>query len=135
MMLHQTNVQTVMNRDVVTIPSVLGGSEIEAIKQRAAFWYLLHREGEALYLLQGRILADHLAQLEGDHEVDLTELDLRRWSVACLGPRATLREALDTMHVQTVEAIVIEQPGRAAQRLTHGVLTRESIDQFYLSKY
>jgi len=135
LLLHQTNVQTVMERDVQTIPPVLSAVDIDAVCQRTAVWYLLQREGEALYLIQGRILADYLASLDGVDSVDLTELDQRRWSVASLHPRATLREALDTIRNQTVEAILISKRGPAPEPGIHGVITRDRIDQFCLSKY
>jgi hypothetical protein len=137
LLLHQTNVQTVMERDMVAIPCRLSPEECDTVMRRTAAWYLLCRNGERLYLVQGRVLAEHLATLkgegEGEEEVDLTELDLRRWSAAPLRPRATLREALDTMRNQTVEAILIEGPG--SDPTISGVITRDSIDQFYLSKY
>jgi CIC family chloride channel protein len=136
LLLHQTSVQTVMERDVLTLPPVLSRGDIKDIKQRTAVWYLLQRSGEALYLVQGRILAEYLATLDGDEEqVDLTELDLRRWSIAGLRPRATLREALDTMRAQTVEAVVIESRMTGLAPGIYGIITRESIDQFYLSKF
>ncbi|MCZ6829946.1 MAG: chloride channel protein [Gammaproteobacteria bacterium] len=135
LLLHQTNVQTVMERDVLTIPPVLSGSDIDTVSQHPARWYLLQRDGEALYLIQGRSLADHLATVDGGDTVDLTELDLRRWSVVGLRPRATLREALDTLHEQTVEALMIIGRGPGPDPNIRGVITRESIDQFYLSKY
>jgi CIC family chloride channel protein len=135
LLLHQTNVQTVMERNVVTIPPFLTQEDLDRILRQTATWYLLSRDGETLYLLSGDSLATHLADREIAEELDLRELDLRRWSVAPLRPRATLREALDTMRAQTVEAVMVEGRSRDSGPGIRGVITRESIDQFYLSKY
>ena len=134
-LLHQTNVQTVMERDVLSIPCLLEPSEIKTVCERVPTWCLLQRDGEALYLIQGSELADHLSQQDEQSDVDLTELDLRRWSVAMLRPRATLREALDTMRNHTVEAILIEENRGDQSSTTRGVITRDTIDQIYRSKY
>jgi H+/Cl- antiporter ClcA len=136
LLLHQTSVQTAMERDVSRLAPVIDRDECAEIRQRPATWYLLHRGGEALYLIQGRVLSESLATLTGDEEeVVLTELDLRRWSVAGLSPRATLREALDTLRAKTVEAIIIETRRTGQEPTIFGVITRETIDHFYLSKY
>ena len=65
---------------------------------------------------------------------DLTELDLRRWSTAALPPRCTLREAMDTLRKQTVEAIVVTDPKATPGSSIRGIITRDIIEQFYLGK-
>ena len=133
-LLHQTNVLPVMDRDVAAVPHLLELPLATEDKPGFSRWCLLQRDGAPLYLIQGAELAILLAEQETPGICDLTELDLRRWSTAMLPPRCTLREAMDTLRKQTVEAIVVTEPNAPAGLSIRGIITREIIEQFYLGK-
>jgi hypothetical protein len=133
-LLHQTNVLPVMDRDVAALPHLLELSQVSADALSLPRWCLLQREGESLYLVQGAELSKLLSELSPAGVCDLTELDLRRWSTTVLPPRCTLREAMDTLGKQTVEAIVVTDPNAAPGSSIRGIITRDIIEQFYLGK-
>jgi CIC family chloride channel protein len=133
-LLDQTSVLPVMDRDVKLLPYQFELPESMAALPQTARWCLLEREGELLYLVQGAQLAELLPQQTAGDSCDLTELDLRRWSTATLSPRSTLREAMDTLHTQTVEAIIIIDPDAAAETSIKGIITRDIIEQFYIGR-
>ncbi|MCX2983324.1 chloride channel protein [Halieaceae bacterium IMCC14734] len=132
-MLHQTNVLTVMERNIQVLPHFLDAQSEEVAE--GSGWFLLQRDGESMYLIQGDDLRKALLETDMAAGVDLTELDLRRWSIANLGPRATLREALDTLRNNTVEALLVEGAKTKQGPSIRGVVTRDTIDQFYLSRF
>ena len=81
--------------------------------------------------------ARRLAEQGVDDEapVDLTEADIRRWTVAPVPVQANLRLAMDTMRANTVEAVwVYQRSANSGKRILHGVVTRESIEKFSLAK-
>jgi H+/Cl- antiporter ClcA len=133
-LLHQTNVLPVMDRDVAALPHLLELPQATEDKPGFPRWCLLQREGESLYLVQGDELTTVLSEQEPPGVCDLTELDLRRWSTATLPPRCTLREAMDTLRKQTVEAIVVTDPNAPPESSIRGIITRDIIEQFYLGK-
>jgi H+/Cl- antiporter ClcA len=134
-LLHQTNVNTVMDRDVAVVPHQIDASGEAGRWEHAARWCLVLRDGETLFLVAGDELVETLAAAEGDKPCDLTEKDLRRWSVTTVAPRATLREALDKLRSETAEAVIVTERGFPAETAIHGVVTRDIIDQFYLRKF
>ena len=65
---------------------------------------------------------------------DTVQADIRRWTVAALPARATLRQALDTMRSETVEALWVHSRGTGGTEVLQGIVTREAVEQFSLSK-
>jgi hypothetical protein len=136
-LLHRTDVSSGMDTRVMRVPTALSPEDLEPLLEFTPTWCLLEREGEDLYLVQGHELLEWLKEqtpLE-DGIIDLTDADIRRWSMAPVPVQATLRQAMDTMHGQTVEAAcVYERSKSSGKRILHGVLTRESIEKFTLSR-
>lgn len=146
-LLHQTNVRSVMDRQIRVLPHELAPDEFEPVLAMREHWILLQRDGEPLYLIRGQALAEYLeswappaAQDDSDEDapqipkIDLTQLDLRRWTVSFLPQRATIQQALDTLRSKTVEAIVISHLGRTDGATVSGVITRDTIEQHYLKR-
>ena len=97
-------------------------------------WCLVSRADEDLYLVQGQELLDWLAANDEAEEVDLTEADIRRWTIAATPVQATLRQALDAITSGTAEAACVYERSRASgKRILHGVVTRDSIEKFTLA--
>ena len=153
-MMHQTNVRSVMNRLVVAQDCHPADNLAAHASLGRSEWCLLHREGQPLYLVQSQMLLEQLAnptQTPGPEPAaateidtretdtpeqfqDLTELDIRRWSVGFIGRRSTLQEALDILRKDTVEAVLVNRRGIASVDDIEGVITRDSIEQYYLRR-
>jgi CIC family chloride channel protein len=128
-MLDQTAVLPVMDRDFALLPYLINSGELPAKLPR---WCLLQRDGETLFLIQGSELQSRVEELDADTVLDLTDQNLRRWSCAMLTSRSNLREVLDTMRSEIVEAVLIREPTAPETEQYRGVITRDMIDQFYL---
>jgi hypothetical protein len=135
-LLHRTDVTSIMDVRVVRVPTVLAPEDLEPLLEFTPEWCLVSREGEDLYLVQGKELLDWLAKREEpDEPADLTEADIRRWTSASVPLQATLRQVVDTMRSRTVETVCVhERSSSSGKRILHGVVTREGIEKFSLTK-
>ena len=134
-LLHQTNVLPVMERDIRALPQLLPADTAQHVLQDLPDWCLLHRDGEALYLVKGKDLQEALADhISSEEVIDLTGPDIRRWTLDWLETRATLRQAMDTINKKTVEAVVISERGMRTEDAIRGVITRDTIEQYYLRR-
>ena len=136
-LLHRTDVSSVMDNRVVPVPAALQPRDLEPLIEFKPTWCLLEREEEDLYLVQGGELLEWLGEqaLDEDTAIDLTQADIRRWTMTRVPLQASLRQAMDTLRAQTVEAaIVAERSKKTGKRILHGVLTRESIEKFTLAR-
>lgn len=135
-LLHRTHVATNMDVRVVRVPIRLQSADLEPLLEDTPAWCLVERGSEDLYLVKGDELLRWLSEnlFEGG-EVDLSDADIRRWTIAAVPVQATLRQAMDTMRRDTAEAVcVYERSARSGKSILHGVLTRESIESFSLSR-
>jgi H+/Cl- antiporter ClcA len=136
-LLHRTDVNSTMDTRVVRVPVALQADDLEPLLEFTPTWCLVQREAEDLYLVQGRELLDWLSQqpMGEDAATDLTEADIRRWTIAPVPMQATLRQAMDAMRSSTAEAVcVYERSANTGKRILHGVVTRESIEKFSLAR-
>ena len=98
-------------------------------------WCLVTREGEDLYLVSGPELLAWLRDHAEDDLVEITDADIRRWTMTDVPLQASLRQVMDTIGQRTVEAACIYERSRTASKpILHGVVTRESIEKFTLSR-
>ncbi len=134
--LHRTDVSSAMDVRVVKVPALLQSDDREPLLEHTPAWCLVEREGKDLYLVQGAELLAWLTEnTQDDQPADLTEAKIRRWSLAPVPVQATLRQALDTMRQGTVEAVSVYERSRSSgKRILHGVLTRDGIEKFSLSR-
>jgi len=134
--LHRTDITTAMDVRVVKVPALLQSEDREPLLEHTPAWCLVEREGKDLYLVQGAELLAWLTEnTQDDQPADLTEAKIRRWSLAPVPVQATLRQALDTMRQGTVEAVSVYERSRSSgKRILHGVLTRDGIEKFSLSR-
>ena len=164
-LLHRTDVNSTMDTRVVRVPALLRLEDQEPLLEFTPTWCLVEREGEDLYLVQGRDLLDWLADRaaqaaepeenadaaegaeaperaeeaeeveDADNSIDLTEADIRRWTIGPVPKQATLRQAMDTLRTGTAEAVCVMERSRATgKNILHGVVTRESIEKFTLER-
>jgi H+/Cl- antiporter ClcA len=135
-MLHRTDVTSTMDTRVVRVPIELAAADLEPLLESTPTWCLVERGNEDLYLVSGEELLSWLSDnLEEGRTVDLGDANIRRWSISQVPVQATLRQAMDTIRSQTVEAVcVYERSAATGRKILHGVLTRESIESFSLSR-
>lgn len=132
-LLHRTDVNSTMDTRVVRVPCTLTTADLEPLVEFKPAWCLIAREEEDLYLVDGAPLLEWLldADIDSEEGIDVTEADIRRFTIADVPLQATLRQALDTMKTETTEAVAVY--GRSAntgKRILHGVVTREGIEKF-----
>ncbi|MBN7799117.1 chloride channel protein [Parahaliea mediterranea] len=133
-LLHRTDVTSNMEVSVIKIPIELERSSIPALINATPAWCLVTREGEDLFLLRGQELAQWLGQhVPEEGPINLSEADLRRWSIAPVPVQATLRQAMDRLKERTAEAVCVYGRSASGNRVLQGIVTRESIERFSLA--
>jgi chloride channel protein, CIC family len=135
-LLHRTDVTSTMDVRAVRVPATLEAADLEPLLEFTPTWCVVSREDEDLYAVQGKELLEWLSEkIDEETSVDLTEADIRRWTIAPVPVQATLRQALDTMRANTVEAVCVVERSRASgKQILHGIVTRESIEKFSLAR-
>ncbi len=135
-MLHRIDVTSIMDQRTVRVPCDFSPEDLEPLLEFTPAWCIVAREAEDLYLVSGSdLLAWLQAREAGGQATDLTEADIRRWTLAEVPVQATLRQAMDGMRTATAEAVsVYERSARTGNRILQGVVTRENIEKYTLSK-
>jgi len=134
-LLHRSDVTRHMELSVTKVATQLNPSAAAAILTTAPVWCVVERDGEDLYLVRGIELTQWLEQnLSDDGEVDITEAPIRRWTIDSIPARATLRQAMDIMRAQTVEAVCVYRRVSAGNRVLQGIVTQSDIESFSLSR-
>ena len=135
-LLHRTDVIATMDVRVVRVPILLDTDDLEPLLEFTPTWCLVERDGQDLYLVQGSELLQWLREALADSEsADLADATIRRWTIAPVPLQASLRQAMDTIRANTVEAVCVYERSRATgKRILHGVVTRESIEKFTLDR-
>jgi H+/Cl- antiporter ClcA len=134
-LLHRTNVTSNMEVSVVKVAVQLERSATLPLINATPTWCVVTRDGEDLYLIRGKELAEWLHNNPtADEAADLTEASIRRWSIAAVPEQATLRQAMDTLRTLTAEAVCVYGRDAGGRRVLQGIVTRESIEQFTLSR-
>ena len=135
-LLHRTDVTTILDASAVQLDTRVGDAVRSALRLQAPTWCLITRDGAQLFLVSGTELLDWLEELgEGDTaNADITESSLRRWTIAAVPERATLRQALDILRRRTVEAVCVYGPDNKGKPSLRGIVTRDSIERFTLAQ-
>lgn len=134
-LLHRTNVTSNMEVSVIKVPVHLDDSAMLPLVNATPGWCVVTREGEDLYLVSGKDLAQWIQNNPvTDATADITEAGIRRWSITQVPEQATLRQAMDTLRAQTAEAVCVYGRDAGGRPVLQGIVTRESIEQFTLSR-
>ncbi|MEM6580846.1 MAG: chloride channel protein [Pseudomonadota bacterium] len=135
-LLHRTDVTATMDVRVVHVPIALERTEFDPLLEFTPAWCLIERDGQDLYLVSGIELLDWLREAPADEEVaDISEAPIRRFTIAPVPLQASLRQAMDAIRNNTVEAVSVYERSRATgKRILHGVVTQESIEKFTLGR-
>jgi hypothetical protein len=136
-LLHRTGVTSSLEVSVVKVPVNLDPARADLISRATPGWCLVERETDVLYLVKGRDLVTWLADKAiAEEGIDLTQADIRRWTISekPIPAQATLRQAMDTMRSETVEAVWVYSRGTGGEQVLQGIVTREAVEKFSLSK-
>ncbi len=134
-LLHRTHVGSIMDTRVVRVPALLTDEDRVPLLEFKPTWCLVTRESEDLYLVNGEALLEWLNGSADAEIIDITDADIRRWTIAEVPLQASLRQALDSVGKQTAEAACIYERSRTATKpILHGVITRDSIEKFTLAR-
>ncbi|MBN0989230.1 chloride channel protein [Amphritea pacifica] len=135
--LSRLGVASVMNTSFVRCDRIIGcESAIKALEQRPEWLVLEDNQGIPRYILLPADLQyfiDRESELNGfdpQLELDLLEVPAIRKDIVSLGINATLKEALDRMNSERLDALWIQN---YSKEIT-GTLTREQVEQFYTQK-
>ncbi len=134
-LLHSTDVTAVMDVSAIKIPINFPLASKPNLVNATPAWCVVTRDAEDLFLLRGRELADWLSRQDTseDEHINLSDADLRRWSISSISIQATLRETMDRIKARTVEAVCVYSRSASGSRVLQGVVTRENIERFTLS--
>ena len=134
-LLHRSDVSRSMEVSVVKVATALDASAALPLIMATPAWCVIERDKEDLYLVSGAELVQWLQEnLDKSAVNDITEAPIRRWTIATVPLQATLRQAMDTLHLRTVEAVCVYGRGVGGKRMLQGVVTRASIESFSLSR-
>lgn len=135
-LLHRTDVNAIIDSSVVGVGTAVGSAVRSTLSLQVPNWCLVSREGEDLFLVAGEELLAWMETTEygTDDSADITESSLRRWTIAAVPEQATLRQVLDKLRRRTVEAVCVYSLQSGGKRQLRGIVTRDSIERFTLSK-
>jgi H+/Cl- antiporter ClcA len=140
--LHRVDVTSGMNTSAVRVPAKISPEALRALAVQVPDWCVIHRDEEDLFLLRGEDLLaweagerPPLPPEEGEDPalLDLTGADLRRWTITRVPEQATLRQAMDVLRRETVEAACVYGRLPSGKRSLRGIVTRERIERYSLS--
>lgn len=132
-LLHSTSATSIMDTRVVKVPTRLTEEDREPLLEFSPAWCLVSRDQEDLYLVQGGELLQWLSDMDDANEVDVTESDIRRWTVTSAPVQASLRQAMDNISRDTAEvACIYERSPSSGKQILQGIVTREAIEKFSL---
>lgn len=146
MTLLRTSVMAVMERDLMELESQrLSRERAQALLAQPPHWLLVKNpEGQFIAIEQPHwqaSLNEALAQTAakdgdgeaaaGDEDIDLLDLLEQKRRTAAFDSGGTLREALDCMNTQGLDALYISGGSWPKTRTNRGILTRERIEQHY----
>lgn len=124
-LLHRTHVSSSMEISVVEVPILLLRSTTEPLLMATPTWCLVERDTDPLFLIRGRELAEWLNDNPfGEEQVaDLSEANIRRWSISDVPIQATLQQTMDSMRADTAEAACIYGRNSEGKRVLQGIVT------------
>lgn len=136
-LLHRTDVNAVIDGSVVVIAENVKPAVSATLALQVPNWCLVTREGEDLFLVNGKDLMSWLEETSGEDSDatpihNVSESSLRRWTIAVVPEQATLRQVLDILKARTVEAVCVYTRGQKGKRSLRGIVTRDRIERFTL---
>lgn len=97
-------------------------------------WVLIKNEKEAVALMPAGDLARAVSTEEGE-EIDLMQIPANRRNVHKISLHTSLREAVEVLNQNDVEALYVTRMTAPLIERTYGILTRETIESHYQLPY
>ncbi|WP_168015238.1 chloride channel protein [Halomonas salinarum] len=134
--LSRVSVPAVMERSLVRSQRRVGREEAEAMLHAKPVWVVIVRSRDDKPTLAlkaadlARVLLDEDAWAK-EEQIDLLEVPGQRLDMAPIHLEATLSEALDRLNEARVDALYVETSMGPIKRRISGIITRESIENYY----
>lgn len=139
--LRRVSVAALMDRNLRRSPQKITLHEARELLQHAPKWIIIEGDSGPRALLPAAELARYLAlrastRKEESPEVpiDLIEIPAQRQDLAPLNIQATLEEALQCLHEKDIRALFIERNSAPMIKPIVGIVTRDAIENYYLTK-
>ncbi|MDI4636397.1 MULTISPECIES: chloride channel protein [Halomonadaceae] len=134
--LSRVSVPAVMERSLVRSQRMVSREEAEALLHAKPAWVVIVRSRDDKPTLAlkaadlARVLLDDEAWAK-EQQIDLLEVPGQRLDMAPIHLEATLSEALDRLNEARVDALYVETSMGPIKRRISGIITRESIENYY----
>lgn len=138
--LSRTGVVRLINENFVCQERKLPFAEACKLLESSPDWIVLTDDRKPISLLPAADLARFIEECRTEEsdteqrELDLLSIPAHRRDIRSIHRRATLQEALDTLHQHNIEALYIERVHAPMISSVMGVVTRQDIENFYLHK-
>jgi CIC family chloride channel protein len=131
--LQRAGVASLMQRDFVRVPAVMGSEETRLALQRQLTWVVVESaDGEPHCVLNANDLNIFMDEhhKDSDDPVDFMNVPGMRKDVAVIDIQATLQQALDHLRDTGVEALCVTRTSAPLITPIVGIVTREDIDRY-----
>jgi len=131
--LQRAGVASLMHRDFVRLPEVMGPAQARLALQHPLTWVVIEApDGAPRCVLYASDLNVFIDQHHKDSEdpVHLMEIPGMRKDVDVIDIRATLQQALDQLRATGVEALCVTRSAAPLITPIVGIVTREDIDRY-----
>lgn len=135
-MLSRAGVTSLMELNFAHHSHLIRPEAAREILEKKPVWLVIEDVGEPKYILKPVDLARHMEaqdplSWDEDTRIDLLKIPAERWRLHPIHSRATLQEALILMRQKDGRAVYITQPASPLMSEVAGIVTRESIDNYY----
>ena len=133
--LRSVGVAAVMNRSVARVVRHIDAAKLLTLLDDKPQWLLLEQDGAPHHYMPAADVALHLSQLSADSNpdatLDLLEIPGSRDNIRPILMSATLKEALDQMKQQQVNALYVQWQSAPGIFRVMGILRRDDIEHYY----
>ncbi len=137
--LSRTGVTKLLNSNLVSQERKLSFEQARSLLEAKPEWIVITDQREIQSLLPAADLARYLEEQSGpaavkkeQQELDLLTIPAKRREIMPIPRRATLQEALDTLHKHNIEALYVKKIHAPMISSVMGIVTRRDIEKFYL---
>lgn len=130
--LRRTGVARIMNRDVLSLPSIIEAGVARKKLSNNPEWILLEDENQTIALLRGIDLLNYLEGKDEQVAINLLEIPGKRLEVSNIDVRATLDKARQIFQSENCEALCVVHWNRYARKRVYGIVARGQFEKLYL---
>ena len=119
-----------MDKDIASCGPAITITEADELLRQHPHWLVVQSSEQAAFILPAGDLARHLKS-NPDANINLAGIPAARRQTTVIDMRATLQEALDTLHKTKTEALVVTDEASPSSHTIFGIVTREDIEEHY----